>query len=240
MALSDSESIRLFRSSAPYINAHRGKTFVIMFGGEAIEDPNFPRIIQDIALLNSLGVRLILVHGARPQIDQRLKLHNKESKFKNNIRITDKETLECVKDAAGSLRSQIEALLTMGLPNSPMHGSEIRVCSGNLVVARPLGIKEGVDFENTGLVRRVDVQGINDHLSDGSIVLLSPMGYSPTGEIFNLSHEDVATQAAIAMKADKIITLSERDGIFDKAGKLLRTTELNVVKKELATNNIDA
>jgi amino-acid N-acetyltransferase len=240
MALSDTESIRLFRSSAPYINAHRGKTFVIMFGGEAIEDPNFPRIIQDIALLNSLGVRLILVHGARPQIDQRLKLRHKKSKFKNRIRITDKESLECVKDAAGSLRSQIEALLTMGLPNSPMHGSQIRVCSGNLVVARPLGIKEGVDYENTGLVRRIDVQGINDHLSDGSIVLLSPMGYSPTGEIFNLSHEDVATQAAIAMKADKIITLSERDGIFDKSGKLLRTTELNLLKKELAADNIDA
>lgn len=240
MALSDTESIRLFRSSAPYINAHRGKTFVIMFGGEAIEDPNFPRIIQDIALLNSLGVRLIIVHGARPQIDHRLQLRNMESMFRDGIRVTNKETLECVKDAAGSLRSQIEALLTMGLPNSPMHGSQIRVCSGNLVVARPLGVRNGVDFENTGLVRRIDVQGINDHLSDGSIVLLSPMGYSPTGEVFNLSHENVATQAAIAMKADKIITLSERDGIFNRDGRLLRTIELNLIKKELEVANIDA
>jgi amino-acid N-acetyltransferase len=211
-----------------------------MFGGEAIEDPNFPKIIQDIALLNSLGVKLVIVHGARPQIDHRLRLRGKVSQFKDDIRITDKETLECVKDAAGSLRSQIEALLTMGLPNSPMHGSQIRVCSGNLVVARPLGVKDGVDFENTGLVRRIDVQGLNDHLSDGSIVLLSPMGYSPTGEVFNLSHEDVATQAAIALKADKIITFSERDGIFNTDGKLLRTIELNLIKKEIANNNIDA
>lgn len=240
MALSDTESIRLFRSSAPYINAHRGKTFVLMFGGEAIEDPNFPKIIQDIALLNSLGVKLVLVHGARPQIDQRLTFRGKTSQFKDDIRITDKESLECVKDAAGSLRSQIEALLTMGLPNSPMHGSHIRVCSGNLVVARPLGVKDGVDFENTGLVRRIDVQGLNDHLSDGSIVLLSPMGYSPTGEVFNLSHEDVATQAAIALKADKIITFSERDGIFNREGELLRTIELNLIKKEIEKNNIDA
>ncbi|MFT5276649.1 MAG: amino-acid N-acetyltransferase [Glaciecola sp.] len=240
MPLSDTQSVRFFRSSAPYINAHRGKTFVLMFGGEAIEDPNFPKIIQDIALLNSLGVKLVIVHGARPQIDHRLQLRGKTSQFIDGIRVTDKESLECVKDAAGSLRSQIEALLTMGLPNSPMHGSQIRVCSGNLVVARPLGVKDGIDFENTGVVRRVDVQGLNDHLADGSIVLLSPMGYSPTGEIFNLSHEDVATQAAIALKADKIITFSERDGIFNKDGKLLRTIELNLMKKEIANNNIDA
>lgn len=240
MPLSDSEKVRFFRSSAPYINAHRGKTFVIMFGGEAIEDPNFPKIIQDIALLNSLGVKLVIVHGARPQIDMRLGQRGKKSRFVNNVRVTDKETLECVKDAAGSLRSHIEALLTMGLPNSPMHGAQIRVCSGNLVVAKPLGVKEGVDFENTGLVRRIDVQGLNDHLSDGSIVLLPPMGYSPTGEVFNLSHEDVATQTAIALKADKIITLSERDGIFNKEGKLLRTIELNTIKRELSVDNIDA
>jgi len=231
MALSHEDSIKLFRSSAPYINAHRGKTFVIMFGGEAIEDENFAKIIQDIALLSSLGVRLVIVHGARPQIDHRLSLRQKQSIFHQTTRVTDKDTLECVKDAAGSLRSQIEALLTMGLPNSPMHGAQIRVCSGNLVVARPIGVKDGLDFENTGLVRRIDAEGINDHLNDGSIVLLSPMGYSPTGEVFNLSHEDVATQAAIALKADKIITLSQADGIFDKDNNLLRTSELNQIKK---------
>ena len=231
MGLSHEDSIKLFRSSAPYINAHRGKTFVIMFGGEAVADEHFARIIQDIALLNSLGVRLVLVHGARPQIDERLGLRQQVSVFHEGVRVTDKQTLECVKDAAGSLRSQIEALLTMGLPNSPMHGAQIRVCSGNMVVAKPIGVKDGLDFENTGSVRRIDSEGINDHLNDGSIVLLSPMGYSPTGEVFNLSHEDVATQAAIALKADKIITLSEQDGIYQDTGKLLRTSELNTIKQ---------
>lgn len=231
MGLSHEDSIKLFRSSAPYINAHRGKTFVIMFGGEAVADEHFARIIQDIALLNSLGVRLVLVHGARPQIDERLGLRQQVAVFHEGVRVTDKQTLECVKDAAGSLRSQIEALLTMGLPNSPMHGAQIRVCSGNMVVAKPIGVKDGLDFENTGSVRRIDSVGINDHLNDGSIVLLSPMGYSPTGEVFNLSHEDVATQAAIALKADKIITLSEQDGIYLDTGKLLRTSELNTIKQ---------
>lgn len=225
MVLYHQDGIKLFRSSLPYINAHRGKTFVLMFGGEAIEDANFPNIIHDIALLASLGVRLVLVHGARPQIDERVALRNIESRFADGIRVTDKQTLECVKDAAGSVRSQIEALLTMGLPNSPMHGAQIRVCTGNLVVAKPMGVRGGVDFENTGVVRRIDTTGINDHLNDGSIVLLSPMGYSSTGEVFNLSHEDVATQAAISLEADKIIVFSNYEGVHHKDGKLLRTIE---------------
>ena len=216
MVLAQQDGIKLFRSSLPYINAHQGKTFVLMFGGEAIEHPNFPNIIQDIALLNSLGVRVVVVHGARPQIDQRVALRSIEGRFENGVRITDKQTLECVKDAAGSVRSQVEALLTMGLPNSPMHGAQIRVCSGNLVVAKPMGVRGGIDFENTGLVRRIDTTGINDHLNDGSIVLLSPMGYSSTGEVFNLSHEDVATQAAIALKADKLIVFSNYDGVYNR------------------------
>lgn len=234
MVMSDIDSVKLFRSSAPYINAHRGKTFVLMFGGEAIEDDNFANIINDIALLNSLGVKLVLVHGARPQIDLRIALRGVEKRFANNIRLTDKQTLESVKDAAGSVRSQIEALLTMGLANSPMHGAQIRVCSGNLVVAMPMGVRDGVDYEHTGLVRRIDVEGINDHLQDGSIVLLSPMGYSPTGEVFNLSHEDVATQAAIELKADKLIIFGEEEGITDSSGKLKRNIDSTQLADMLA------
>lgn len=227
MVVSHIDSVKTIRNSAPYINAHRGKTFVLMFGGEAIEDANFANIIHDIALLNSLGVRLVLVHGARPQIDQRVQLRQLPFRFQDDIRITDKQTLECVKDAAGSVRAQVEALLTMGLPNSPMHGSHIRVCSGNLVVAMPIGVRDGVDFENTGMVRRIDVSGINDHLNDGSIVLLSPMGYSPTGEVFNLSHEDVATNAAISLKADKLILFTPDDGIMSEDSHLLRNIEID-------------
>lgn len=216
MVLSHQDMITLFRNSAPYINAHRGKTFVLMISGEAIESPTLPTIIHDIALLNTLGVRVVIVHGARPQIDERIELRNIKGRFHGDVRITDKTTLECVKDAAGSVRSQVEALLTMGLANSPMHGAQIRVASGNLVVAKPMGVRDGVDFENTGFVRRIDIQGINDHLNDGSIVLLSPIGYSPTGEVFNLSHEEVATRAAEALGANKLIAFSEFKGIMEK------------------------
>ncbi|WP_426359570.1 amino-acid N-acetyltransferase [Pseudocolwellia sp. HL-MZ19] len=230
----DSENnVKWFRNAAPYINAHRGKTVVLMFGGEAVTHPNFANIIHDIALLRSLGVKLVLVHGARPQIEERMKLQNVEPLMQDNIRITDAGTLSAVKDATGSLRIHIEALLTMGLVNSPMHGSQIRVSTGNFVIAKPIGVKNGVDFKHTGTVRRIDTVGINTQLDFGSIVLLSPVGYSSTGEVFNLSLEDVATQTAISLKADKLITFTDDEGLVDESGKLIKSCGVSTVKRLL-------
>lgn len=216
------EHIRWFRNTAPYINAHRGKTFVLMLGGRVAQHENFANIIHDIALLNSLGVRLVLIHGSRPQIEQRLENAGVDTAFHDNMRITDTAALEHVKDAAGSLRAQIEALLSMGLPNSPMQGSKMRVCSGNFVTARPIGVVDGVDFLHTGKVRRVDATGIQALLREGSIVLQSPLGYSPTGEIFNLALEDIAVHCAAAIKADKLIMFGAEDGILTASGELIR------------------
>ncbi|KAA1190607.1 amino-acid N-acetyltransferase [Pseudohalioglobus sediminis] len=213
--------IRWFRNTAPYINLHRGKTFVLMLGGEVAQHENFPNIIHDIALLKSLGVKLVLIHGARPQIAQRLETAGLETGFHQDVRITDTAALEHVKDAAGSLRAQIEALLSMGLPNSPMQGSQMRVCSGNFVTARPIGVVGGVDFLHTGKVRRVDSEGIHRQLQDDSIVLLSPLGYSPTGEIFNLALEDVAVSCAAAICADKLILFGAEKGIVDDSAELI-------------------
>jgi amino-acid N-acetyltransferase len=225
-----SDYVKAFRNSAPYINAHRGRTMVLAFGGEAVADSNFANIIHDIALLNSLGVKLVLIHGARPQIEARASARGVAPRIHKGLRITDEETLECVKDAAGSLRAQIEALLTMGVANSPMHGSRIRVCSGNFVIAKPLGIHDGVDYEHTGLVRRIDIEAIHAQLAEKAIVLLSNLGYSPTGEVFNLSFEDVATQTALALKADKFILFTEQDGLMDANGELIEQCELQTVR----------
>ena len=181
MADTSKDYVKWFRNAAPYINAHRGKTFVLMFGGEAVEHDNFANIIHDIALLNSLGVKLVLVHGARPQIEERLKLRNISSDFVNNLRISDANTLASVKDATGSLRIHIEALLTMGLTNSPMHGAQIRVSTGNFVIAQPIGVTGGVDYKNTGKVRRIDEVGINTQLDYGSIVLTFTCGLLANG-----------------------------------------------------------
>lgn len=227
---SDQNYVKWFRNAAPYINAHRGKTVVLMFGGEAVLHPNFANIIHDISLLRSLGVKLVVVHGARPQITERMAQRNIEQVFENNIRVTNAGTLGAVKDATGSLRLHIEALLTTGLANSPMHGSQIRVSTGNFVIAKPMGVREGIDFKYTGMVRRIDYDGINMQLDYGSIVVLSPIGYSPTGEVFNLALEDVAAQTAIALKADKLITLTDNEGLLDETGALIKSCSVRRVK----------
>ena len=227
---SDQNYVKWFRNAAPYINAHRGKTVVLMFDGEAVLHSNFASIIHDISLLRSLGVKLVVVHGARPQIEERMAQRNIERIIENNIRVTDADTLSAVKDATGSLRLHIEALLTTGLANSPMHGSRIRVSTGNFVIAKPMGVRDGIDYKYTGTVRRIDSEGINMQLDYGSIVLLSPIGYSPTGEVFNLALEDVAAQTAISLGADKLIALTYDQGLLDEDGQLIKSCSVRRVK----------
>jgi amino-acid N-acetyltransferase len=226
--LQPQEFVRWFRSVAPYIHAFGGRTFVIAFGGEVVDDGQFVALAQDLNLLASLEVRLVLVHGARPQIESRLKRSSIASQFVAGLRVTDKPTMEAVKEANGSIRVEIEALLSMGLINSPMAGADIRVASGNFVTARPLGVHEGVDLQHTGEVRKIDAEGIRKRLRDGEMVLLSPLGYSPTGEAFNLTLEDVAASAAIALGADKLIFLMDTVGVHNVRGELLR--EMTSVK----------
>lgn len=217
-----------FRSSAPYINAHRGRTFVIQFGGEAAQNLN---LIHDIALLNSLGIRLVLVHGARPQIERGLAMHGLATDYAENLRITDEATLAVVKEAVGALRLEIEALLSMGLANSPMAGARIRVASGNFVTARPIGIRNGIDFRYTGEVRRVDHQSIRQRLDEGAIVLVSPLGYSLTGEMFNLHAEEVATAIAIELHAAKLLLLGQTSTLMDEGGDPIRQLALSDAKR---------
>lgn len=203
-----------------------------MFEGAAIEHPNFNTVIQDLALLNSLGVQLVLVHGARVQIDNALEKLNIQSHFHNDLRITDPAALTAVKAAIGLVKADIESKLSIGLPNSPMHGARIRVVSGNFVSAKPLGVIDGVDYQHTGEVRRVDQQAIKSLLEQHHLVLLSCSGYSPSGEIFNLAVEDVAQQAAASLRADKLIILGKDAGILDGNGATiedLASTEAEIL-----------
>ena len=211
-----------FQSVAPYIHAFRGKTFVIAFGGEVVADGRFFDLTHDLNLLAALGVKLVLVHGARPQIEAKLKERRRRSRFHKGLRVTDDLALACAKEASGRLRVEIEALLSMGLPNSPMAGADIRVASGNFITAKPIGVVEGVDFMHTGEVRKVDAHAIQKRLVDNELVLLSPLGYSPTGEVFNLALEDVAASTAIALKAEKLIFLMDTVGVTGRRGELLR------------------
>ncbi len=213
--------IKWFRDSSPYINAHRNKTFVLYLGGDAMESANLSNIISDIALLNSLGVRLVLVHGAVPQIDRQLEGLSKSWEMLDGKRITTPELLKDITETIAGVKANIEARLSMGLVNSPMHGSSINVISGNFVKAKPIGIVNGKDFHNTGSTRRINRDAIRQQLDNGAIVLISPLGYSPSGEIFNLDSISLAADVSIALTAEKLIYFSSEGGIRDQDGNVI-------------------
>ncbi len=212
-----------FRNAAPYINAHRGRCLVVHFSGETMRLPQFDGLIHDFALLNSLGIRLVLVHGARPQIEQRIQAGGQQSHYHKGLRITDENAVSAVREAVGCLRIELESRLSMSMANTPMSGSHIHCSSGNFVTARPLGVIDGQDYQHTGEVRKVDHAAIRQLLDLNHIVVLSCMGYSPTGEVFNLSAEDVAREAASSLKADKLIFITDSDSLSDIRSQLSPT-----------------
>ncbi|MGA8054816.1 MAG: amino-acid N-acetyltransferase [Burkholderiales bacterium] len=214
------EFVAWFRSVAPYFHAFRGRTFVVAFGGEVVADGKFVRLAHDLNLLHSAGIRVVVVHGSRPQIEAQLASRGGKSRYSQHLRITDAVALECVKEAVGLLRVEIDALLSQGLPNTPMAGAAINTVSGNFVTAQPLGVVEGVDYQYTGIVRKIDAPAIEGCLAAGNIVIVSPIGYSPTGEVFNLASEDVAVATAKALQAAKLVYLTD-DVVKNSKGRLL-------------------
>ena len=215
------ELVQGFRHSVPYINTHRGKTFVIMLGGEAIEHENFSSIVNDIGLLHSLGIRLVVVYGARPQIEANLAAHHHEPIYHKHTRVTDAKTLELVKQAAGLLQLDITARLSMSLNNTPLQGAHINVVSGNFIIAQPLGVDDGVDYCHSGRIRRIDEEAIHRQLDNGAIVLMGPVAVSVTGESFNLTSEEIATQLAIKLKAEKMIGFCSSQGVVNDEGVIV-------------------
>ncbi len=235
MPASSDPFVQWFRSSAPYIHAHRGRTFVILFGGELLQSRGARDFIHDIALLQSLGVRVVLVAGARPQIDEALKRRGAEGVYVSGMRVTDNVSLACVKEAAGTIQVELEALFSTSLPNSPMAGARVRVATGNFVTARPIGVLDGVDFQHSGHVRKIDAEAIQQRLDDGAVVVLSSIGYSLTGDAFNVGTPDVASAAAIALKADKLICLIEGRQLTDTKGNVLHEITPSDAEKIVAS-----
>ncbi|WP_374355576.1 amino-acid N-acetyltransferase [Chitinimonas sp.] len=224
------EFVYWFRQAAPYIHAFRGRTFVVAFGGDLVRDERMVSLAHDLNTLVSLGVRLVLVHGARPQINARLEEAGYDSRFERGVRVTERDAIAPVLQAIGQVRFEIESALSMGLANSPMANADIRVAGGNFITAQPMGVHDGVDMQASGEVRKVDVAAMRNRLEFGETLLLSPLGYSPTGEVFNLTLEDVATSAAVALAADKLIFLLDQPGVIDEDGQLLN--ELTAAEAE--------
>ncbi|WP_428242538.1 amino-acid N-acetyltransferase [Gynuella sp.] len=209
--------VDFFRSTAPYIHAHRTKTLVVGISGEGLDQPAARSLVPDLALLNSLGMRVVLVYGARSQINRRLQEKNITSVMHSHMRVTSPEIMETILDVHGQLRSQLEAQFSLGMVNSPMHNAKVRCVSGNFVLARPVGVIDGVDMQHTGVVRKVDASSIRQLLDNNFIVLMSHLGYSPTGELFNVSVHDVAVQTAVALKADKLVIVGDCSLVLKEA-----------------------
>lgn len=228
------ELVQGFRHAVPYINAHRGKTFVIMLSGEAIADDNFVGIINDIALLHSLGIRLVVVYGARPQIDALLREQRCDPRYHKQTRVTDARTLALVKQAAGQVQLDITARLSMSLSNTPLAGAHINVVSGNFVIAQPLGVDDGVDYCHSGRIRRIDEAALRCQLDAGAIVLLGPVAVSVTGESFNLTTEEIATHLAIKLQAEKLIGFSAAQGVSRDDGRIIPELLPNQAEQRVA------
>ena len=213
--------IAWFRHTGPYIKAHRGRTFVIYLGNGVLESAGHATLIHDLALLHSLGIKLVLVHATREAIDAALPT-DQQAQFHDGIRITDDLTLSLAIETAARQRVQLEQQLSMGLPNTPLTGARLRILGGNVVTAKPIGVLDGVDYLHSGTVRRVDAEGVRGILDQDAIALLSPLGYSPAGEIFSVSASEVAEKVAVAIGADKLIFLDRQLGLHAAGGELIR------------------
>ena len=229
-----------FRAAAPYIHSHRSKIFVVQFDDDAVTSAEFVNLVHDLALLHSLGVRLVLVFDADSLIESRASQAGLPTREHHGMRITSAQELEIVKAAAGQLLIEIQARLSMGLGNTPMSNAEVRVTSGNFITARPLGIVDGVDFEFSGTVRSIDVQSIRTNLDGHEIVLIPPVGYSVTGEAFSLESTELAARIAVELRAEKLIYLMEGEGVPGANGKLLRQLTRQEAAQVLASAKIPA
>ena len=221
------------RAAAPYIHAFRGKTFVVGFGGEVAAGKLAQSLAYDCNLLAALGIRLVLVHGARPQIDAEIMRRGLTRRFHNGMRVTDPATMECVKMAMAVTRFEVEALLSQGLPNTPMAGGYMRITGGNFITARPVGVVDGVDYQYTGAVGKIIAEEINADLDQQNVVLITPLGMSPAGEIFNMCMEEVAEAVAVAVKAEKLIYLCDAPGLLSGDGHLVSSVTADEAERHI-------
>ena len=216
-ATAQSSFIQNFRLSAKYINLFNQNIFVIALSGYVFNEDQFVKIAQDINILHSLKIKVILVYGARPQVESILVKNKIPVRLLKNMRVTSSAALKHVIEVNGAIRNKIEA--TLSTIKSVSEG--MRLSSGNFLTAMPVGIIDGIDMESTGKIRGVDVEAIKNKLNHHEIVIVSPIGYSPIGQIFNLSYEQTAANIAVAINADKLIFYVDANGILNERGELI-------------------
>jgi len=214
--------VKFFRQASPYIEGHRGRTFVIAIPGDVVDSPPLlERLMEDVLLLHGLGVRLVLVVGARMKIDEAVRAGGSEPQFLRGYRVTDDVAMAAAVAAAGTARMMVEARLSRAptvtqsrelRTTRNKRAPRVTTASGNYVAAKRKGVVDGIDYQHTGSVRFVQSEAVARQLEHGNIVLLSNLGYSASGEPLNCDCYSVAVRAAIDLSADKLVVVSPPDG----------------------------
>ncbi len=224
MKQSELDFINTLRQSSRYIEQHRGKTCVIYLPGDLmLASDSFKQLTQDIGLLHHLGLKMVLVMGAAPQINAALTDQNIPWQHHQQFRITTTEMVTVFQQAIGMVRSQIEAVFSQA---TNQQSTPLTLISGNWVIAQPKGVIDGVDFQHTGTLRKINHQAISTSLEGGQIVLLTPLAYSLTGEVFNLNTLEQACEVAKSIQADKLMIFGHSEQMKNLP-KQMSITELN-------------
>lgn len=197
----------LLCEALPWINKMSGKTFVIKYGGSAMEDPELCRqVVADIEMLKLMGVRIVLVHGGGKAINAMLKRLDVPVKFKDGLRVTDDETMEAVQEV---LVGHVNQQLVWALNEYGHNAVGISGADGKTLKAEPVD----PDLGRVGRIREVDASLINTILDDGYIPVVATVGCGPDG-FYNINADVAADKIAEAMGADKLIYLTDVDGLF--------------------------
>ena len=229
--------VDFFRQASPYIAGHRNRTFVVVIPGEVVaQEEVADGLLADVALVHSLGVRLVLVVGCSAQIDSLLAVRGLTCGKVGGVRVTDAATMQIAMEAAGKVQLSVTAALGKGPPVFALRkhgevrhgGPAVRVACGNFVAAKRRGVVAGVDFGDTGDVRYVDADAINVRLDAGDVVVLSNLGNSAAGEVLNCVTWDVAARAALQLHADKLLCFASGSNglVRDAKGSIVRWLQL--------------
>jgi amino-acid N-acetyltransferase len=214
------------RGILQYIPQFREKTFIIEVDGAIVTDENFGNILLDVAVLRSLNIRVVLVHGAAAQIKALGEERNTKPSNIDGTGVTDAETLKLALTAANRLTHEIlEGLAT----------NDLRAACPNAIIAHPMGIIQGVDQQFTGKVERVDTELLQTLLNQGIIPVVPPLGFDGDGKTYRVNSDGVAVAVADALKATKLIFITPQDGLLYN-GQIIRQMLVAELTKLLQQN----
>ena len=209
--------------SLPYIKTFHSKTFVIKYGGAAMVDNNLKQdIIKDFILLRYIGINVVVVHGGGPEITSFLQKIGKETTFVNGLRVTDKETMDAVQmSLVGKTNQDIVSMINhfggkaVGLSGADSNIIQARKKMMETVLDPETKKEKNIDLGFVGDIERIDSSLVNLLNQNGYIPVIAPIGVGIDGEHYNINADEVASEVAVSLKADKLIMVTDVDGIYE-------------------------